>query len=118
MRVFWRDEPASLIGIAFEGSRPMTCVSESGTSLPASCPLVMMSLAIPLHDHDSRVNRSSMVGPMDDPPIVASGIGFSYEKPVVQGFSLSVGRGEVVAMLGTNGAGKTTIVRMLCGDLR
>jgi ABC-2 type transport system ATP-binding protein len=59
-----------------------------------------------------------MVGPMDDPPIVASGIGFSYEKPVVQGFSLSVRRGEVVAMLGTNGAGKTTIVRMLCGDLR
>jgi ABC-type multidrug transport system ATPase subunit len=59
-----------------------------------------------------------MMRPMQDPPIVASGIAFSYGRPVVEGFSIAVAPGEVVALLGANGAGKTTILRMLAGELR
>ena len=33
----------------------------------------------------------------------------------VDGLSLSVKKGELFALLGINGAGKTTAVKMLCG---
>ena len=35
--------------------------------------------------------------------------------PVLHGFSLSVGPGEVAVLLGLNGAGKSTAVKVLCG---
>ena len=35
--------------------------------------------------------------------------------PIVQGVSLTVGVGEVVALLGRNGVGKTTLARGLVG---
>lgn len=38
--------------------------------------------------------------------------------PVVEGVSLAVERGEVVALLGRNGAGKTTVLRAVAGAQR
>ncbi len=36
----------------------------------------------------------------------------------VDGLDLAIGRGELFSLLGVNGAGKTTAVKMLCGILR
>lgn len=42
-------------------------------------------------------------------------VDFSYvpEKPVIKNFSLNVGKGDLVAIVGPTGAGKTTIVNLL-----
>lgn len=41
---------------------------------------------------------------------------YSYgEEPVLSHFNLKIGAGEKIALVGSNGAGKTTIVKLLCG---
>jgi ATP-binding cassette subfamily C protein len=48
------------------------------------------------------------------------GIGFSYpgaDRPVLRGLTLEVRRGELVALVGASGAGKTTVVDVLLGLL-
>jgi zinc transport system ATP-binding protein len=53
---------------------------------------------------------------MTDPPLVLRNAAFGYaERPVVAGVSLTVGAGDVVALLGPNGSGKSTIVRGVLG---
>ncbi len=47
----------------------------------------------------------------------AVGLGKAYgDTPIVRDFSLRVLRGERVALVGPNGVGKTTLLRMLTGD--
>lgn len=53
-------------------------------------------------------------------PVLASfaGVGKRYgERQALSDFDLEVHGGEVVGLLGTNGAGKTTALRILCGLL-
>lgn len=44
---------------------------------------------------------------------------FAYEdRPILKGISLSIPRGKVVAMMGGSGCGKTTLLRLIGGQLR
>ena len=48
----------------------------------------------------------------------AESLWFRYDRngpDVVKDFSLSVGRGELLALLGGNGTGKTTVLHLLAG---
>ena len=49
----------------------------------------------------------------------ATGLHYAYNgAAAVRGVSLDVGAGEIVALLGSNGAGKSTTVKMIAGALR
>jgi ABC-type cobalamin/Fe3+-siderophores transport system ATPase subunit len=52
------------------------------------------------------------------PMLEARGISFSYAGPVVRDVSLSLSAGSVTGIIGPNGSGKTTVMRILDGILR
>ena len=56
----------------------------------------------------------------DNPPLVEfDRVDFAYdERPVLGGIGLRVERGEVVAVMGASGGGKTTMLRLIGGQLR
>jgi ABC transport system ATP-binding/permease protein len=48
----------------------------------------------------------------------ARNLGFRYlDSPIVSGLTLTVQRGDRVGIMGPNGSGKTTVIRLLLGDL-
>jgi ATPase subunit of ABC transporter with duplicated ATPase domains len=55
--------------------------------------------------------------------LAAKGLEKSYAQPdgstlhVSKGIDISIGRGEKIAVIGNNGVGKTTLLRMIAGDL-
>jgi energy-coupling factor transport system ATP-binding protein len=55
-----------------------------------------------------------------EPLVQFEDVSFSYEdgKPVLQGISLDIHRGDVIAVLGPNAAGKTTLVKHAIGLLK
>ncbi len=53
------------------------------------------------------------------PLLQAEGLVFSYNShPLLEGIDLSLGRGDLVGMIGPNGSGKTTLLKLLSGILR
>ena len=62
-------------------------------------------------DNDSNVISNA-------PEIEFRNVGFTYEgsdKPVLKNLNFKIKAGEKIALVGNNGAGKTTIVKLLCG---
>ncbi|MCL2221967.1 MAG: ABC transporter ATP-binding protein/permease [Oscillospiraceae bacterium] len=53
------------------------------------------------------------------PKIEIKNVSFSYtsEQKILENLSLTINSGEKIALVGINGAGKTTIVKLLCGFL-
>jgi phospholipid/cholesterol/gamma-HCH transport system ATP-binding protein len=62
-------------------------------------------------------NRSALSS-SSPPKIELSDVSFSYtpERKILSGVTLSVPKGKLVAVMGGSGCGKTTILRLICGQ--
>lgn len=71
-----------------------------------------------LYHLDFQFNEASFPGKK---MLEANAISFSYgalaEQPLIENFSLSIEKGDRVAIIGKNGRGKSTILRLLSGEL-
>jgi ABC transport system ATP-binding/permease protein len=47
----------------------------------------------------------------------AEGIAFAYDNPVITGFSTTIERGDKVGIIGPNGCGKSTLIKLLLKEL-
>ncbi len=59
-----------------------------------------------------------MIGTGSSPALEARGLNFSYRKPVVRDLTLALAPGTVTGIIGPNGSGKTTVLRLLSGVLK
>ncbi|MCB5178142.1 metal ABC transporter ATP-binding protein [Streptomyces antimicrobicus] len=67
---------------------------------------------------EARATQSTAHPPLDQPVISLRGATASLgSRPVLRGIDLTVRRGEVVALLGANGSGKSTAVRSVVGQV-
>lgn len=67
---------------------------------------------------DTRYGTGERLTEGEDVEIVFSHVDFSYpgqEKKVLEDVSFTIKKGEKMALVGINGAGKSTIVKLLCG---
>jgi len=69
-----------------------------------------------IKDLDFRFNEASFHGKW---MMEAGNLSFRFDPscPLIDQFSLSVGRGDRIAVVGPNGKGKTTLLRLLAGEL-
>jgi len=80
---------------------------------------LFLSLLDDFLDVEPRLRAPADPEPVPDPvrdALRMENVGFRYpgsSRPVLEDVSLTIGRGEVVALVGMNGAGKSTIVKLL-----
>ncbi|MEX2607150.1 MAG: ATP-binding cassette domain-containing protein, partial [Kiritimatiellia bacterium] len=55
---------------------------------------------------------------LGDRVIDVEDISKSYDETLYENFSATIGPGEKIAIIGNNGVGKTTLLRILCGELK
>lgn len=74
----------------------------------------LVDCAGPNHNHAIALESAS-----DRPLVHMQGVRFAYgERPVLDSVDLTIRRGQVVAIMGGSGCGKTTLLRLIGGQLR
>jgi len=92
--------------------------ASKGITDPLGEPLPGETTASGEHAHRAQADTRPGSGIAGDALLSCRGLCASYgPMQVLFGVDLDVGKGEMVALLGTNGAGKSTVLRAICGLL-
>ncbi|MGE9806647.1 ATP-binding cassette domain-containing protein, partial [Escherichia coli] len=73
---------------------------------------------IALHEKEEKKPEIEIVADMGPISLETNGLSYRYDSqlaPIFSALSLSVAPGESVAITGASGAGKTTLMKVLCG---
>jgi branched-chain amino acid transport system permease protein len=110
--------PGGLAGVAYRArDRWLRAVAtRRGVDVPGSAPPVPVTTTTRERSNDG---PDASTEPPDDPALLrVTGLDVAYDGvPVLFGVDLDVQPGEAVALLGTNGAGKSTVLRAISGLL-
>jgi len=101
----------------------ITAMKYAGVEIrPELRPESIRSLRLPEEDREKvrkwfRESRTDREKPGLNTLLSAKDIRFSYdgEREILKGISLEVRKGEMLAVVGTNGAGKSTFAKVICG---
>ena len=93
--------------------QPVVDLSNIANSLQSS--LASAERVFNILEADEEVDNEATTEITSGSNIVFEDVNFSYlpEKPLIESFNLQVNKGELVAIVGPTGAGKTTIVNLL-----
>ncbi len=95
--------PATIIGGLF--------ILRSATSVRQDLSLVVAELREEMEEHERQAQSPDHI-----PALQVNNIDFSYgQVQVLHGVGFEVHKGEILALLGTNGAGKSSILRVIAG---
>ncbi|BEN18517.1 peptidase domain-containing ABC transporter [Serratia marcescens] len=73
---------------------------------------------IALHEREARKPERHIVAAMHPVALETRDLGYCYDsqsEPVFHALNITIAAGESVAIVGTSGAGKTTLMKVLCG---
>ncbi|HEX6388537.1 MAG TPA: ABC transporter ATP-binding protein [Solirubrobacteraceae bacterium] len=117
-RITTADAGVAAIAIQLAGSRIRTLGSTAGSLHECSLFLSDVVAFVDLPSETQAARADALPAPTSFQTLTVDRLSFTYpgtEAEVLHEVSMTIGRDEVVALVGANGSGKTTLAKILCG---